>query len=147
MSTVQAFVFPRPASTASPTTTLGSQQKGTSSSSKVIFTFDEARKLARARAHSSIEEFLEYDCAGAYVVPKNVDEIYAASWQGWGDFLGLMYDYDEARTVLKALGCASESAYKEMHASNPRLPAMPDKFYKSDWKGFETFLGTEDVHH
>jgi len=120
-------------------------RKCSSSSSKVRFSFEEARNVARARGHSSIEEFLEYDCPGAYSVPKNPDELFADEWQGWGDFLGLMFPYEEAVAKMKELMIESEDEFYEMKAKNDprmvRFPAQPEKYYKGKWQGWGAFKG------
>ena len=50
---------------------------------KKIHSFTEARRIARGHGFSSIEEFIEYECAGAYQVPKNADVLYETEWKGW----------------------------------------------------------------
>lgn len=47
------------------------------SSSKRLFTFDEARKIARGHGFDSKEEFIEYTCPGAYQIPKDADVVWA----------------------------------------------------------------------
>ena len=50
---------------------------------KVVHSFHEARRIVRGHGFSSVEEFLEYECAGAYQVPKNANIIYQNEWKGW----------------------------------------------------------------
>ena len=76
------------------------------------------------------------------MLPKNANEFYSSSgWQDWGDFLGLMYSFEEARSKLRDIDCNSEMAYKDTQALDPRLPVMPHLYYKNDWKDFDHFLG------
>lgn len=56
-----------------------------------LYTFNEARKIARSMGFHSQDEFVDYECAGSYQLPKNVDELYATEWKGWGDFLGVPF--------------------------------------------------------
>ena len=133
--------------------------------------FATAREKARSMGFSSQEEFEEYDCAGAYQLPKNPDVVWAEDWGGWGDWLGLMLPYDHARASLAPLALQSEGEYRELKAAGEawqpmggsawtthalrlrdapnvpgvvdvgRLPAQPDRFYKREWLGWDHFLG------
>ena len=83
---------------------------------------------------------MEYDCPGAYSIPKDPASQWPERWQGWGDFLGLMYTMEEAKAVMANLGIRTEEGYREAQSKiDPRLPYMPDKYY-SDWKGWGDFL-------
>ena len=63
----------------------------TKTGKKKIYTFREARRMARGHGFSSQEEFVEYDCAGAYQLPKNPNEVWPEEWKGWDDWLGLIW--------------------------------------------------------
>lgn len=80
---------------------------------KKLYSFQEARKIARSHGFTSEAEFKEYECAGAYQLPKNVDELYAKEWDGWDDFLGVPFSYDEGKTVVRALGIANKEMFLE----------------------------------
>lgn len=58
-------------------TSCESTKKLSSSKSKRLFTFDEARKIARGHGFDSKEEFIEYTCPGAYQIPKDADVVWA----------------------------------------------------------------------
>ena len=60
---------------------------------KVVHSFHEARRIVRGHGFSSVEEFLEYECAGAYQVPKNANIIYQNEWKGWVSLLQLRFIY------------------------------------------------------
>jgi hypothetical protein len=62
-----ASVAPREGST--PATT-------TKSSSRRLFSFVEARRIARGHGFDSREEFVEYSCPGAYQIPKDADVVW-----------------------------------------------------------------------
>ena len=118
---------------------------------KVIHSFKIARRIARKHGFSSKEEFLEYECPGAYGLKKNVEEIYANEFKGWDDFLGYPPPWEEAKHFIQKQSITSEEDYKTFLKSregeddclSQRLPCMPDKYYKTDWQGWNDFLGVD----
>lgn len=49
---------------------------GATTKSRKLFSFDEARRIARGHGFDSKEEFLEYTCPGAYQIPKDADVVW-----------------------------------------------------------------------
>lgn len=47
-----------------------------SSKSRRLFSFDEARRIARGHGFDSKEEFVDYSCPGAYQIPKDADVVW-----------------------------------------------------------------------
>lgn len=108
---------------------------------KKLYSFEEARRFARAQNHGSLEEFLAYDCPGAYQLPKNCDEIYKdEGWIGWEDFLGIIYTFDEARQRVREMNCRSEAEYRQLQQQDARLPAEPEIKYQVEWHSWKHFL-------
>ena len=135
--------------------------------------FAEARAMARALGLDSRDEFLEYACPGAYRLPSDPDVVWAADWQGWDDFLGTRLPWEEARSLVRALGLKDDAAYTAMRAeaaaaerADPnawngkhalrlrsgssdgpeplgRLPAKPDLVYR-EWTSWTDFLGADE---
>lgn len=128
--------------------------------------------MARGFGFSTREEFQEYTCPGAYMLPRNPDVVYAdAGWAGWDDWLGTPLRFDEARQVVQELGFPSPEAYvayvcsggkedgvgtssasasdwglaKKRGGGVPctRLPFKPEVVYRDAWKGWEDFLGLD----
>ncbi len=119
------------------------------SKSRRLYSFEEARRIARGHGFGSKEEFLDYMCPGAYQIPKDADVVWAESWQGWEDFLGLTLTFSEGREVAHRLeGIETEEAYMALMKSktipdgdiSSRLPFRPDLMYKEQWQGWEDFL-------
>jgi len=117
---------------------------------KKLYPFIEARKIARGHGFQTKEEFIEYECAGAYQLPKNPDEVWKNEWRGWDDFLGVPLPFHQGREVARALeGIRSSEDYFELMRRKPfddndlasRLPFRPDLFYKSDWQSWDDWLG------
>ena len=119
-----------------------------------LYTFAEARKKARTYGFTTQEEFVEYECAGTYQLPKNSDEVWAEEWTSWEDFLGVPLTFDVAKDVVRQelvekRGLDSEEAYMAMIKSGDmcddelasRLPLRPDLYYKSVWISWGNFLG------
>ncbi|KAL7490878.1 hypothetical protein ACHAWT_000389 [Skeletonema menzelii] len=119
------------------------------SKSRRLYSFEEARRIARGHGFDSKEEFLDYMCPGAYQIPKDADVVWSESWQGWDDFLGITLTFSEGREVARKLeGIETEEAYMALMKSktipdgdiSSRLPFRPDLKYKEQWKGWEDFL-------
>lgn len=116
--------------------------------SKRLYSFEEARRIARGHGFDSKEEFLEYTCPGSYQIPKDADVVWAKSWNGWDDFLGLTLTFSEGRRVARGLGVETEEGYVALMKSKTipdgdvasRLPYRPDLKYKEQWKGWDDFL-------
>jgi hypothetical protein len=116
-----------------------------------LYSFAEARKIARSYGFSQ-QEFLDYDCPGAYQLPKNPQEVWKEEWKGWDDFLGICLDFEEGRAVARNLeGVDTKEAYlqlfKEKRLSDDdiasRLPYRPDLKYKDKWISWDDFLRSE----
>lgn len=109
----------------------------TPASAKPLFTFEVARKMARARCFPSVEDFLQYDAPGPYRVPKDPEVVYKGEWKGWEDFLGLFYTYQHARGLIVSNGIKTEQEYLFLQERDQRLPYRPDLFYKDQWEGYK----------
>jgi hypothetical protein len=118
---------------------------------KKLYKFDEARRMARQYGFTSQQEYVEYECPGAYQLPKNPHEMYQEEWAGWDDYLGLPWTFDEGRTLARSLELGSMEEYVEGWQSprvrdDPdlaRLPYRPDLYYGKSgaWIGWEDWLG------
>lgn len=119
------------------------------SSSRRLFSFHEARKIARGHGFDSHEEFNDYSCPGAYQIPKDANIVWATEWKGWEDFLGVPLMFHEGLIIARALeGIDTEASYIALIMSKTipdddiasRLPLRPDIKYKSEWLGWNDFL-------
>lgn len=113
-----------------------------------MYPFFEARKIARGHGFGSRQEFLDYDCPGAYQLPKNPNEVWSDDWRGWEDFLGIPLDWEEGCRVARSLNVDSQEAYMNLFREKKladddvasRLPYRPDLKYKDKWVSWEDFL-------
>mmetsp|Transcript_7699 Transcript_7699/g.11008 ORF Transcript_7699/g.11008 Transcript_7699/m.11008 type:complete len:164 (+) Transcript_7699:155-646(+) len=119
-----------------------------------VHSFTEARRITRCHGFTSREEFMEYNCAGSYQVPKNADILYVNEWKGWDDFLGLMLSFPEARHVARTqlryietkedyLKFMENKGYKDDELTS-RLPYRPDVYYKHQWTSWDDWLGLNE---
>ncbi|KAL3766050.1 hypothetical protein ACHAWU_002765 [Discostella pseudostelligera] len=125
----------------------------TTRKSKRLYSFQEARRIARGHGFDSYEEFVEYTCPGAYQIPKDANIVWKEEWRGWDDFLGLPLSFPEARIIARSLsGISSEESYLELMKNKSssisdddiasRLPYRPDLKYKTEWMSWDDFLNS-----
>jgi hypothetical protein len=81
-------------------------------------------------------------------LPSAPDCLYKTEWQSWLSFLGkevkqFYPTLAEASTAAIGLGIATADEYLQKRYLDSRLPGAPDKFFKSEWKGWRSFLGNE----
>lgn len=109
---------------------------------------------------------MDYDCHGAYQLPKHPDQVWADQWQGWDDWLGVPFDLNKAKQIVRQrlplVVRANQQAYLEFFgrpktisssdyydanadADLQRLPFRPDLYYKNEWKGWDDFLGSSNA--
>ena len=132
---------------------MASSSLNATSKRRALYSFDEARKIARGHGFSSLQEFLDYDCAGAYQVPKNADEVWSEDFTTWEDFLGIILEFEEAREVARKTASerniSTQKEYMRVMESKTiedgdiasRLPYRPDLKYKTrGWISWEDFL-------
>ena len=147
---------------------LGSSKQscsGTTSEAKpkkrALYSFVEARRIARGHGFASQQEFLDYDCAGAYQLPKNADEVWSRDWTSWDDFLGIPLEFSEAREIAREkVGpnsewkVSTEAQYLELMKQKvfedgdiaSRLPYRPDLKYKTKgWVSWDDFLQLNSI--
>lgn len=140
---------------ATPESSSSSCKSASGSSSKInkkkLYSFVEARKIARGLGFSNAQEFIDYDCPGAYQLPKNPQDVWANEWQGWDDWLGLPWEFTKGRAITRSMRLESEQEYlsyfqEKKHQDNPeqsRLPYRPDLYYKDEWISWDDWLGTK----
>jgi len=128
--------------------------------------------MAQWMGFDSKEEWDTYEFEGgkgAYQLPQDPDVVYADEFIDWGDWLGLMLPFQEAREKTRDLAFQSQAEYEEYvlepqrhtpskerpfssllramggkrSGSKPstRLPWKPDLYYKDDWQGWADWLG------
>ena len=114
-----------------------------------MYSFKEARRIARGHGFESREEFIEYSCPGAYKLPKDPDKVWSDEWKGWDDFLGIPYqNFEHARKIAQRLRLESQEEWMQLFEDSKfndddpaiRLPYRPDLYYKKEWRGWDEWL-------
>jgi len=126
-------------------------QRAQNKQKRKLYSFVEARKIARGHGFSNAQEFIDYDCPGAYQLPKNPEEVWADDWRGWEDWLGLPWDFEKGREIARSMKLGSTEEYlelfgnkgAEMEPDQDRLPYRPDLCYKNEWVSWDDWLGTD----
>lgn len=86
---------------------------------------------------------------GPYM-PSAPDEMYAAEWLGWDDWLGCMRTYEDARAEVRKFGIATQEEwwrFVDEDASillEMRVPARPHIYY-DDWQGYDHWLSQAEA--
>ncbi|RWX54336.1 gamma-mobile-trio integrase GmtZ [Photobacterium chitinilyticum] len=78
-------------------------------------------------------------------LPCSPKSHYPNEWQGFSKFLAknmIFYQsYIEASNAAQSLDIRTKEEYLKLYKKDPKLPATPNKFYLSQWKGYRIFLG------
>ena len=82
-----------------------------------LYSYEEARRIARGHGFQSREEFIDYECAGAYQLPKDADVVWTNEWTSWEDFLGVTLTFEAGREVARSLEVATEEDYMRLMKS------------------------------
>jgi hypothetical protein len=75
--------------------------------------------------------------------------VYRFDWQSWPFYLGTVdrfYLFDAARECVRRKGIKSSFDYQKRRQEDERLPSDPAKYYVSQWKGWDDFLGRESFY-
>jgi superfamily II DNA or RNA helicase len=111
---------------------------------KAYATYGEAAKAARVLGAQTADEYKKIYSRDERLRIKP-DVIYPSEWKGWPHFLGtsLYASLTEAMEAVQKLGITNGKDYthKGLYKADPRLPAHPESYYASEWKGWSHFLG------
>jgi hypothetical protein len=116
---------------------------------RALYPFEEAWQIAQGHGFESKQELIDYDCAGAYQLPKNPDKVWSEEWTSWDDFLGISLDFEQGRQFLRALKLKSQDEYLKLIESKSikdvelasRLQYWPDLKHKQEWTCLDDWLG------
>ena len=125
-----------------------SNAKNNNNNKKALYPWREARRIARGHGFSSKQEFIDYECPGAYQLPKNPDEVWKDDWISWEDWLGICLEFEAGRDVARKLNVKTEEEYLKLFTDKliddddiaSRLPYRPDLKYKTEWQGWDDWL-------
>jgi len=120
-----------------------------------LLPFDQARKTVRSIGFVDKEEWDEWVAEGKSnpwlgpYMPSRPDLMYEDDWRGWDDFLGVILAFESARAVVHQLGVADQEAWwrlvreRSELLADLRVPAWPHLKYRSQWAGYDDWLGLD----
>lgn len=116
------------------------------------YTYAEAKAKVQALNIKTVGEYRERFQSDP-MLPSDPARTYGDEFEGWPAFCGKTkfsglsadkYTYDEASAAAQRLGIQSKAEYEQRHHEDPRLPAVPSRFYGEQWpseKPWFKFLG------
>ena len=115
--------------------------------------YEEASKLVQKLGVKSFDQFQKFklrDDFSSFRIPKAPDVVYKnKGWIGFSNFFGKnsieKYDYFRSKEYVKLFKIKNlKEWHKYSKSERPDfIPSNPQKFYKSEWKGWADFLGKE----
>lgn len=132
-----------------------SELKKTGPKGKEHYTYAEAKAKVQALKVTGFTAYRAY-CQSPYYdqkMPTDPLRTYGSEFEGWPtfcgktEFVGLKADkyatFAEASAAAQKLGITTKEDYRVRHHLDPKLPAVPSRFY-ADWpekKPWYIFLG------
>jgi hypothetical protein len=152
---LQGLAMMSSSSSCSSSSSKDANNKSNSNTHRVkLYPWREARRIARGHGFQTQQEFIDYECAGAYQLPKNPHEVWKEDWTNWDDWLGIVWDFETGREIARRGlmvngGVKTKEEYmklfqdKLLDDDDPacRLPYRPDLKYKDEWQGWDDWLG------
>jgi len=80
-------------------------------------------------------------------LPSNPNTYYADKWISWHDVInnvGKYFTFDELKKLLKERNIKTPGEYQRIRVNNAfelKMPWRPSTYYRSEWKGWNDFLG------
>ena len=121
--------------------------------------FEEARDFVHKLGLKTELEWRKYCKSGNKPenIPSTANGVYYKNWRGWGDWLGTGKDaqyrggympFKEARNFAHSLNLENQKQWQAYCKSGKRpknFPANPYQVYKTSWKGWGDWLGTDRI--
>ena len=122
-----------------------------------FMSYESAKGIVREQGITTVKQFQEWSKAGLRPanLPSKPEEIYKTKWQSWGEFLGTekihkrqkrdYMSYGSAQQIMREHKIKTERQFREWSRSKrpQNFPSNPWVVYKSEWKSWNEFLGTE----
>lgn len=126
---------------------------------KKYYSFTQARKFVHSLKLKSRTEWRKYVKSGnkPEKIPSNPGRTYKSEWKGYGDWLGTktiavfkrhFRPYEKAREFARSLNLKSQkqwAKYCKLNKLPVDIPTVPRRVYKSKWKGWGDWLGTNRI--
>ena len=119
---------------------------------RALVPYEQVRSKVIAMGFYSKADWDEYvaDGSNGPYIPNHPDEMYAADWTSWDEFLGLMRNHDDAKSVVQhVLKVTTLEDYTRFVEEDPkraehlRIPLKPHIVYRDrGWISYDHFFGT-----
>jgi hypothetical protein len=121
--------------------------------------YEHAKRVINSFNITSRDQYYKwYDNEKHVYVPRRTYRIYLEEWNGWNEFLGTQNEFGnkvslQQRTIIgfwdgvrwaQQLKLTSEKewvAYCKENEIPDNIPRWPDRVYKGEWLGWDTWLG------
>ncbi len=108
-------------------------------------TYEETRKLLLQKDIRSVVAYRKFYYTSPIKVPYHPNRVYIKPWVNWYVFLNnhdkIMVPYDVAKKIVKKAGIQTFCEYEQWYKTlDHRLPAIPPRIYKNDWKSWDEFF-------
>jgi hypothetical protein len=121
--------------------------------------FEEAKAFVHKLGLKTEVEWRKYCKSGEKPdnIPSTANGVYYKEWKGWGDWLGTgkaaqykgqYMSFQEARKLVQSLSLKSQKEWNDYCKLGKRpknVPANPYQFYKSSWRGWGHWLGSNRI--
>jgi hypothetical protein len=124
---------------------------------RTLFPYETARRSVMDLGLRNKDEWDEYVADGkpyhGPYLPNYPDQMYAAEWESWDEFLGIIRSYDETRQIVQqVLRLRNMDEYNSFvesdrpRAEGLRIPAQPRLCYQyhGTWRSDAHFFGPEE---
>ena len=115
--------------------------------------YKEAQQLMKLEGITTKSQFNEWSKSKRPSnFPSSPERVYKTEWNGWGVFLGTgrkrgknFMNYKEAQQLIKLEGITTKSQFNEWSKSKrpSNFPSSPGRVYKTEWNGWDAFVGKE----
>ena len=124
---------------------------------KQFRSYESAKQYVQTLGFKTSRQFQEWSRSGERPedIPSHPRDVYKSEWKSWNEFLGtenvrkkIFRSYESAQALMKKLGIHTYRQFQEWKRSGQRpedIPSHPRDVYKSEWKSWNEFLGTENV--
>ena len=105
--------------------------------------YEGAQEWCRELGVRSAKDYETERLAGLVKLPVSPAATYKGRWQGWAEFLGLYFSYEECSAHALEVGAVSEAHWDKLWREGKldgRAPRHPRIVYRSEWRGWGPFF-------
>ncbi|KZL39471.1 hypothetical protein VT47_09875 [Pseudomonas syringae pv. syringae] len=114
-----------------------------------FFCYEDAKALMLGQCIRSNSAYLTFR-KNEPRLPRMPQIAWKDKWIDWPTFLGQRIDpyqsYERARVAVSILDVPNQDSYRKDYLLDAMLPKHPYRLYKSEWKGWEDYLGRREKY-